>query len=110
MTTNDLLNLDCRNAENLKALKRALTKIDPLKDIEDIQFEKLEKLINLFKKKYVVSIPMILSCSKDGYYTMSIEAKGNKTRLVYGITMYETFAKASILLWTMLKKGNLRKR
>lgn len=110
MTTNDLLELDCRNAENLKTLKKALTKIDPLKDVEDVQFEKLEKLINLFKKRYIVNIPMILSCSNDGYYSMSIEIKGKKSRWIYGITIYEAYAKASIFLWSMLKKGNLKKR
>lgn len=110
MTTNDLLELDCRQEENLEIIKQVLKKIEPLNDIEEIPLEKLEKLIRSIKKKYMVDIPWILMCSKDGYYSMQIEIKGSATRYVYGITLYELFGKASILLWSMIKKEKIRKR
>lgn len=111
MTTQDILELDFRDEKSHIIMQKALKLIGPFEKINgDIPLEKMEKLISLMKRKYDVDVPMILSSSSDGYYSMVINVNRGKAKYVYGLTMYELFSKASVLLWSLSRKNKLNKR
>lgn len=119
MTTNDILNLDYRKEENKYKIQKVLLKIKPLmkySDEEQIPIDALEKMIYLICKKYKVWIRNITQSplsSDDGNVwscqivdTDSIEI----IKEVYGICIYEIFAKIVIFLWYAKEKSKIKRR
>ena len=111
MKTEDILNLDYRKEENQEAIQRVLRKIKPLSkfsDDENIPFEKLEKLIGLYQNKYAIKIQYIIPNYEGGIiYSASLLRSDNFKWIgnVYGMCMYELFAKIAIKMYTEIKKG-----
>ena len=111
MKTEDILNLDYRKEENQEAIQRVLRKIKPLSkfsDDENIPFEKLEKLIGLYQNKYAIKIQYIIPNYEGSIiYSASLLRSDNFKWIgnVYGMCMYELFAKIAIKMCTEIKKG-----
>ena len=111
MKTEDILNLDYRKEENQEAIQRVLRKIKPLSkfsDDENIPFEKLEKLIGLYQNKYAIKIQYIMPNYEGSIiYSASLLRSDNFKWMgnVYGMCMYELFAKIAIKMYTEIKKG-----
>lgn len=111
MKTEDILNLDYRKEENQEAIQRVLRKIKPLSkfsDDENIPFEKLEKLIGLYQNKYAIKIQYIIPNYEGSIiYSASLLRSDNFKWIgnVYGMCMYELFAKIAIKMYTEIKKG-----
>ena len=111
MKTEDILNLDYRKEENQEAIQRVLRKIKPLSkfsDDENIPFEKLEKLIGLYQNKYAIKIQYIIPNYEGSIiYSASLLRSDNFKWIgnVYGMCMYELFAKIVIKMYTEIKKG-----
>lgn len=111
MKTEDILNLDYRKEENQEAIQRVLRKIKPLSkfsDDENIPFEKLEKLIGLYQNKYAIKIQYIMPNYEGSIiYSASLLRSDNFKWIgnVYGMCMYELFAKIAIKMYTEIKKG-----
>ena len=111
MKTEDILNLDYRKEENQEAIQRVLRKIKPLSkfsDDENIPFEKLEKLIGLYQNKYAIKIQYIIPNYEGSIiYSASLLRSDNFKWIgnIYGMCMYELFAKIAIKMYTEIKKG-----
>lgn len=119
MTTKELLNLDYREEKNKQTIQKALLRIKPLSKFSDevyVPFEAVEKLIHLIGSKYKVWVKDITldSQSGDGYDVSrcSIINEDNlePIQMVFGMCMYELFAKVAIVLWSEVKKENLKRR
>lgn len=111
MKTEDILNLDYRKEENQEAIQRVLRKIKPLSKFSDdeiIPFEKLEKLVGLYQNKYAIKIQYIMPNYEGSIiYSASLLRSDNFKWIgnVYGMCMYELFAKIAIKMYTEIKKG-----
>lgn len=111
MKTEDILNLDYRKEENQEAIQRVLRKIKPLSKFsedENIPFEKLEKLIGLYQNKYAIKIQYIMPNYEGSIiYSASLLRSDNFKWIgnIYGMCMYELFAKIAIKMYTEIKKG-----
>lgn len=119
MTTYDILNLDYREKENVKKIQKVLLKIKPLmkfSDEEVIPIEALDKIIYLICKKYKVWVRSIMQSPKSSDYgnIWSCQIVDTDTldtiQEIYGITIYEVFAKVVIYLWSVKEKGKIKSR
>ena len=114
MTTNEVMNLDCRKEENKEIIQKVLRQIKPLSkysDECDIPFEAIEKAITVMCKKYMMRLndlsPDVWS-NKDHtiWRAWLINDTNLKTiDMVFGITLYEVLAKTAIKLYAEVKKG-----
>lgn len=114
MTTKQIINLDYREKENQEIIQKVLRQIKPLSkypDGCDIPFSALEKAITVMCKKYMMRVRELTPdvWSNDNY-TIWRAILINETNLktidmVYGISLYEVFAKTAIRLYAEVKKG-----
>lgn len=119
MTTKEVMNLDYRKEENRKIIQKVLRQIKPLSkysDECDIPLEAIEKAITVMSKKYTMGIREfyadVLANDKNTIWKATIVNDTNLKMIdvVFGITLYEVFAKAAIRLYAEVKKGiSLRK-
>lgn len=114
MTTKEILNLDYREEKNQKIIQKVLRQIKPLSkysDEYDIPFEAIEKAITIMCKKYLMRVkeftPDVLSNKNHTIWRVTLMNETNfKTiDMVYGISLYEVFAKTAIRLYAEVKKG-----
>ena len=114
MKTEDIINLDCRKEESQEIIQKVLRKIKPLSrypDGCDIPFEAIEKAITVMCKKYCLRIkelvPDIWSNKNNIIWRAVIINDTNleTVELVYGITLYEVFAKITIRIYAEVRKG-----
>lgn len=118
MTTDQLLQLDCRVAENCRTIQKALRKMKPFSKVdmgEDVPLVKIEKMLRLMLSKYQVDITWIFVSHDDENmrYTISLRddgGEGGLSQTVYGITLYEVMCKAAICIWSLAKRGILKER
>lgn len=119
MTTKGILNLDYRKKENISKIQKVLLKIKPLmkySDEEQIPFEVLEKLVHIFCNNYKVWVRRIMqspTTSDDGdVWSCQVVDTDNIDVIqeIYGICMYEIFAKLVIFLWSAKEKGKIKRR
>lgn len=114
MTTNQIINLDYRKEENQVIIQKVLRQIKPLSkysDECDIPFSALEKAITVMCKKYCMQIrsftPDAWSNESHTIWRATLINDSNLSTIdtVYGITLYEVFAKCAIRLYAEVKKG-----
>ena len=114
MKTNDIMNLDCRKKENQEIIQKVLRQIKPLSKYSgecDIPFSAIEKVMTVLCKKYCLRIKELIPdiwSSNDGILWRIIlinETNEKVIDTVYGISMYEVFAKGAIRLYAEVKKG-----
>lgn len=114
MKTEQILNLDYRKEESQKIIQKVLKKIKPLSKYSDefVPLEAIEKLIRVLCQKYEIT-PQWMTMS---YFesTLSIYSIGVKTTTkhewlgtVYGICLYEVFAKLAIKMYSEIKSGKI---
>lgn len=114
MTTNQVINLDCTEKKNQNIIQKVLRQIKPLSkysDEEDIPFNAIEKAITVMCKKYTMKVNQLVpDMWANDEHTIWRAWLINDTNLktiemVYGITLYEVFAKVAIRLYAEVKKG-----
>lgn len=114
MTTKQVINLDYRKEENQEIIQRVLRQIKPLSrysDEEDIPFSALEKAITVMCKKYMMRVnqitPDMWSNNKHTIWRVWLINDTNLKTIetIYGISLYEVFAKTAIRLYAEVKKG-----
>lgn len=113
MTTNQILNLDFRVKENQEIIQKVLRQVKPLSKYsdEEIPFSALEKAITVMCKKYVLQIKDIMIDSRSNdtnliwRVTIANEVDLKVVEMIYGISLYEVFAKTVIKLYSEVKKG-----
>lgn len=115
MKTEQILNLDYRKEENREIIQRVLRKIKPLSkysDETDIPIEAIEKLIRVLTQKYEI-MPQWMNMSYFepilGIYSISVKTTINHEWLgtVYGMCLYEVFAKLAIKMYSDVKVKNI---
>jgi len=114
MKASEIIKLDCTIAGNLDKLKAALIHIKPFEghDPDDITVEKLEKVQRRIDKLsgYHIGYFMQTKYNDDrpNYWHATIlehvhqESKCVDT--VFGLSLFEVFAKATIAMWILMKK------
>lgn len=112
MKTEDILNLDLRKEENKEIIQKVLKLIKPLSRFSgEIPFEGIEKAIVIMSKKYKMRIrditPDVWSNENNTIWRAVIINEENlKTMgVIYGISLYELFAKTAILMYAEVRKG-----
>ena len=114
MTTKEVLNLDCRKVKNQEIIQKVLKQIKPLSRYSDeceIPFEAIIKAITVMCKKYCVQVkdinPDFFGNNEGTIWRATIINDTNFKIIekVYGITLYELFAKVAIQLYAEVRKG-----
>ena len=117
MKTEEILNLDYRKIENKEIIQKVLVKIKPLAKHsgEEVPIEALEKLVGVLTTKYEVCPQWItLMSDEKGNPMYSVGVKSSKDHkwlsTVYGMCMYELFAKLSIQMYSYVKSGKVKRK
>lgn len=117
MTTNQIMELDCREEENKEIIQKVLKKIGPLSkysEEEQVPFEKVEKLVTILSKRYNMRVrdfvPDVWSNSNESIWRATIIDDNNlrAIKLVYGLSVYEVFAKAAICMYSVREGAGRR--
>lgn len=115
MKTEEILNLDYRKEENQEIIQKVLRKIKPLSKYSDesnIPIEAIEKLVRVLVQKYEIT-PQWMSMSYFepilGIYSIGVKTTTDHKWLgtVYGMCLYEVFAKLAIKMYSEVKSGNI---
>lgn len=115
MKTEQILNLDYRKEENREIIQKVLRKIKPLSkysDETDIPIEAIEKLVRVMVQKYEIT-PQWMNMSYFepilGIYSIGIKTTTDHSwsGTVYGMCLYEVFAKLAIKMYADIKSGNI---
>ena len=113
MTTKEILNLDYREEKNQKIIQKVLRKIKPLSKFSDesnIPIEALEKVIHVMVSKYDIHPQwLMMSHHEQSYCIYTIGVKTSKKQMgnVYGVSLYEIFAKLTIKIYSEIKSGKI---
>lgn len=115
MKTEQILNLDYRKEESQEIIQKVLRKIKPLSKYSDesnVPIEAIEKLIRVLVQKYEIT-PQWMTMSYFepilGIYSIGIKTTTEYEWLgtVYGMCLYEVFAKLAIKMYSEVKSGNI---
>lgn len=116
MKTDEILNLDYRKEETKEIIQKVLRKIKPLSkysdEYESIPLEAIEKLIRVLYQKYEITpqwMTMSLHESAVSVYSIGVKTTTDHRWLgtVYGMCLYEVFAKLAIKMYSEIKQGNI---
>ena len=119
MTTKEIMNLDCRKEKDREIIQKVLRQIKPLSKYSDecnVPLDAIEKAITVMCKKYIVSVKEFSPdmFSNNDYTIWRATLINDKTlkviENVYGISLYETFAKIAIRLYAEVKKGDKKRK
>ena len=114
MTTKQIINLDYREKENQEIIQKVLRQIKPLSrysDEEEIPFSAIEKAVTVMCKKYMMRVnqlvPDVWANDEHTIWRAWLIDDTNLKTIdnVYGVTLYELFAKIAIRLYAEVKKG-----
>ena len=115
MKTEQILNLDYRKEESQEIIQKVLRKIKPLSKYSDesnIPIEAIEKLVRVLVQKYEIT-PQWMSMTYFepilGIYSIGVKTTTDHKWLgtVYGMCLYEVFAKLAIKVYSEVKSGNI---
>jgi hypothetical protein len=118
MKTEQILNLDYRKKESQEIIQKVLRKIKPLSkypDESNVPIEAIEKLIRVLCQKYEIA-PQWMTMSYFeptlGIYSIGIKTTTEHEWLgtVYGMCLYEVFAKLAIKMYSEVKSGKIPTR
>lgn len=119
MTTSEIINLDFRKKENQEIIQRVLRKIKPLakcSEEEIVPLEMLEKVVHNICLKYKVHVdeisPNIHANDEETIWcvTLKNEIDFEEVSIVFGISIYELFAKMVIKLYSWIRGDRLKLR
>ena len=114
MTTDQIMLLDCTKEKSQGIIQKVLRQIKPLSkysDECDIPFSAIEKAINVMCKKYCMRIsefvPDVWSNESHTIWraTLINETNLKTIDMIYGVSLYEVFAKSAIRLYSEVRKG-----
>lgn len=112
MTTNQVLRLDCREKENAKIIQKVLKQIKPLSKYsgEEVPLWAVEKAISVMSKKYNVRVrefsPDVWANKNETIWRATVVDETNLSTIsIYGISLYEVFAKVAVQMYSMVRKG-----
>lgn len=108
-----VLNLDCREEADDRALQEALHQVKPLAKFEGrVQQAKVEKLLGKICRRYYVDFkiePLYIPNNVDMY--RSVVTSGTMKLVdIYGCKVYEVLAKTVVWLFDAVESKELRRR
>lgn len=115
MKTDEILNLDYRKEENKVIIQKVLRKIKPLSKFSeenDIPIEAIEKAIRVMVCKYEIT-PQWMHITYENpilcVYSIGVKTSDTHKWLgdVFGMCLYEVFAKLAIKIYSEIKSGNI---
>ena len=117
MKTEQILNLDFRKEENKEIIQKVLRKIKPLSKYsdEEVPLEAIEKTIKVLTNKYDI-MPQWMGMNYQepvlGIYSIGVKTASSHEWIgnVYGMCVYEVFAKLAIKMYADVKKGRVKQR
>lgn len=118
MKTEQILNLDYRKEENREIIQKVLRKIKPLSKFSeenDIPLEAIEKVIRVMVCKYEIT-PQWMHMTYEnpilGVYSIGVKTSDTHKWLgdIFGMCLYEVFAKLAIKIYSEVKSGNIPER
>lgn len=113
MTVQEIIELDYREEDNRNVIQKYLKKIKPFtkyNNNEEVPFNKIEKLVGILSKKYNLRIrelaPDIWTADEGVIWkAVIINDTTNLTKcIIYGLSLYEVFAKTVIYMYLERKK------
>ena len=115
MKTDEILNLDYRKEENQEIIQKVLRKIKPLSKYsveEQVPLEAIEKTVKVLTNKYEITPQWMMMYYREetlGIYSISVKTTTDHKWLgtVYGMCLYEAFAKLAIKMYSEVKSGNI---
>ena len=114
MKTEQIMNLDYRKEENQKIIQKVLRQVKPLSKFSDesnVPIEAIEKLIHVLVQKYEITPQwMMMSYFEPtlSIYSISVKTTENEwLGTVYGMCLYEVFAKLAIKIYSEVKSGKI---
>lgn len=113
MKLEDIMNLNFEDDKSYEIMQKALKKIKAFSKYEDISLEQLEKFVTKIVCKYDVILHYIMISKVDNRLLYSLSTRNEKGKwlgTVYGISLYEIYAKLSIKLYSMVKNEEVMKR
>lgn len=118
MKTDQILNLDYTKEENQEIIQKVLRKIKPLSKYSEekpIPLEVIEKLIRVLCEKYEITpqwMNMTYNVSSLGIYSIGVKTTTDHKWIgnVYGMCLYEVFAKLAIKMYSEIKAGRIEVR
>jgi hypothetical protein len=108
MKFEDIVGIDCREAENKQKLRKALTKTKWLERFtpDEIDIEVLEKLYKKVANKYPVRIAYIQNASNDSMLVMMKNIESNAwIYTAYFISFWECMAKVILVMYGYIIMG-----
>ena len=113
MKVKEILNLNYSELQNKDIIQKKMRGIKPFRDIPsniEIPLEKLEKYIGLVQRKYALQIDYICPVfipEENNLYSATVRntASNEYYTYIYGKSIYEVFAKISILYYALLKNN-----
>lgn len=113
MKVKEILNLNYSESQNKDIIQKKMRGIKPFRDIPsniEIPLEKLEKYIGLVQRKYALQIDYICPVfipEENNLYSATVRntASNEYYTYIYGKSIYEVFAKISILYYALLKSN-----
>lgn len=122
MTTDDILNIDCRKEENKTKLNRFLYNVKPIQ--KKMGNDKTKKIPLTVLENVLHGICIKYGYRTQGFMPVYLEDENDKTKkvfwaysvsvmdenkswkgMVYGKTLWETVAKVIIKIYSEIKKG-----
>ena len=115
MKTKQILNLDYRKKESQEIIQKVLRKIKPLSKYSDesnVPIEAIEKLIRVLVQKYEITPQWMTMWYFEptlGIYSINVKTTTENEWLgtVYGMCLYEVFAKLAIKMYSEVKSGKI---
>ena len=114
MTTEQILNLECKIEEEKRIVQSELKKIKPFKkysEEEKVKIKDLEKLIFVLSKRYMMHIREITldfkANEKTGVWrSVLISDKTLHTlNVCYGTNVYDILSKSALMMYSEVTKG-----
>lgn len=118
MKTEQILNLDYRKEESKEIIQKVLRKIKPLSKFSDeemIPLEAIEKTVKVLVNKYEIMPQWMTMNHREpviGIYSIGVKTADTHEWLgnVYGMCLYELFAKLAIKMYSEVKSGRIKTR
>lgn len=114
MHLEDIMNLNFEDDKSYEIMQKVLKKIKAFSKYEEVSLEQLEKFATKIVYKYDVSFQWIMISKNNNnlLYSLSMKRDSNGDWLgtVYGISLYELFAKLNVKLYSMVKNEEVKKR
>lgn len=108
---NQVLNLDYREEENKEVIQSYLKKIKPLAKCDGkVPLTKIERVITVLSKKYNMRVrdfvPDVWSNESEIIWKAVLidDRNLNQVGVIYGLSLYEVFAKTAIYMYSIKDK------